>query len=384
MQSRKKERDETWIAKGRDEISGILRLHNDADQLAYEVLVKLVDYIEVVQGAFYLYNEDEGTLENRATYAYNRKKYINQKFTVGYGLIGQCAYEMDVIYRTEIPEDYVTITTGILGDAKPKSILIIPLITEEKLQGVIEFADVKPEIPELTIKFLKELSEIIARTLYNLKISQKTEQLLKESQEKTEELRENEEELRQNAEEMRATQEELKKSNEQLEAKIGEVENAQKRLYSLLENASEVIFIYDEQLNLKYISPSVTKILGYTPEEMMEGKDLDRLTRRGETELRNMFNALLKEPEKPQKIQYSYMRKDGQKIFLETIGRNLIQDPAISGIILNSQDITARKKAEKEERMRSRMQSLSENSTDLIIRLAPSGQFYYVNPMIES
>ena len=54
--------------------------------------------------------------------------------------MGQCAYEMDYIYRTEIPEDYITITSGILGDQKPESILLVPLISNEALQGVLEFA----------------------------------------------------------------------------------------------------------------------------------------------------------------------------------------------------------------------------------------------------
>jgi GAF domain-containing protein len=111
---------------------------------------------------------------------------------MGFGLIGQCAYEMDYIYRTEIPEDYVTITSGILGDQKPQSILLVPLISNEKLQGVIEFASIEPEIPELTIRFLKELGEIIARTIFNLRVNQRTEQLLKESQQMTIELQDNE------------------------------------------------------------------------------------------------------------------------------------------------------------------------------------------------
>jgi transcriptional regulator with GAF, ATPase, and Fis domain len=162
---------------------------------------------------------------------------------------------MDYIYRTEIPEDYITITSGILGDQKPRSLLLIPLISDEKLQGVIEFASLDDFIPNLTIRLLKELGEIIARTFSNLKINERTEKLLVESQQMTLELQENEEELRQNAEEMRATQEELKKSNEHLETQIQEVENAQKRQYSLLENASEKIAIYNEKMVMKYESP---------------------------------------------------------------------------------------------------------------------------------
>jgi PAS domain S-box-containing protein len=384
LANHKKESEENWIAAGKEKISDILRMHNKVDILADQVTAALVNYIKIVQGAMYIYDEDTKLLNCVAAYAYNRKKYTSQTFRLGYGLIGQCAYEMDYVYRTEIPEDYITISSGILGDQKPQSLLIVPLISDEKLQGVVEFASIDPVIPELTIRFLKELGEIIARTVFNLKVTQRTEQLLKESQQMTIELQENEEQLRQNAEEMRATQEELQKSNEQLESKIQEVENAQKRLYSLLENASEIISIYDEDMVLKYESPSVIKILGFTPEEMMGGKDMDRLTRKGESAMRNMFNQLLASPGEPVTIQYTYMKKNGQKIFLETTGRNLLEDQAIKGIILNSTDITERKRAEREERLKSKMQSLSENSLDMIIRLSTVGQFFYANPTVKN
>ena len=380
----KKDTEQSWIAGGKDIISDILRTHSKIDELSNEVIHSLVKYINLVQGALYIFDEEKNILRNVATYAYNRKKYVNQEFRIGYGLIGECAYEKDYIYRTEIPDDYATITSGILGEQKPKSILLVPLITDEKLQGVMEFASTEAEIPELTIRFLKELGEIIARTLFNLKVNNQTEQLLKESQKMTAELQANEEQLRQNAEEMRATQEELQKSNEQLEANIQKVENAQKRLHSLLENASEIISIYDENMNLMYESPSVIKILGFSPEEMMGGKDMDRLTRKGENAMRSMFKQLLANPNEPVSFQYTYMKKNGQKIFLETTGRNLLKDSAIKGIILNSTDITEKKRAEKEERMRSKMQALSENSLDMIMRLSTVGQFFYANPMVES
>lgn len=382
-QNKEKEIDQNWIAEGKDLISNILRIHNKVEDLSYDVIVNLIKYTRIIQGALYIFDDDARKLVNMATYAYNRRKYINQEFNVGQGLIGQCAYEMDYIYRTEIPDDYATITSGILGEKKPRSILIVPLITDEKLQGVIEFASLNDEISDLTIKFLRELGEIIARTIFNLRVNQKTEKLLLEAQKMTEELQENEEQLRQNAEEMRATQEELKKSNEKLETQILEVENAQKRLHSLLENASEIISIYSEDLKLIFESPSVTKILGYTPAEMMKGKDMDRLTRKGEAEFKSMFRYLLDHPAESTTIQYTYMKMDGQKIFLETTGRNFLSDKAINGLILNSRDITERKRAEKEERLRSKMQSLSENSLDLILRISTTGQFFYTNPVVQ-
>lgn len=379
-----KEKEQNWIAKGKDIISDILRLQNDLGNLSYLTLVELIKYIDVIQGAFYIYNEDEQTLENTATYAYNRRKYLDTKFQIGEGLVGQCAYEMDVIYRREIPDDFVTITSGILGDQKPNSLLLVPLITDEKLQGVLEFASIKDDINELKIRFLKELSDIIARTIFNLKVNTRTEKLLKDAQEMTNELQENEEQLRQNAEEMRATHEELEKTNSNLQTQIREVENAQKRQHALLENASEIISIYDEEMKLKYISPSVLNIYGYTTEEMMEGKDLDRLTAKGVKEYTETFGKLVEQANSSATIQYTYMRKDGQKIYIESTGRNLLDDPAINGIIINSRDITERKRAEKEERMKSKMQSLSENSLDLILRVGTNGQFFYANPMVKT
>jgi PAS domain S-box-containing protein len=384
LKNYKKETEQSWIADGKETISDILRQYNKIDELSVSIIRTLVAYTRLIQGAIYIYDEGRKTLTSTATYAYNRRKYQSGEFRLGYGLIGQCAYEMEYIYRTEIPDDYVTITSGILGDQKPRSLLLIPLITDEKLQGVMEFASLEEKIPSITIDLLKELGEIIARTFFNLKNNQRTEKLLQESQLMTLELQENEEELRQNAEEMRATQEELKKSNEHLEKQIQEVENAQKRQYSLLENASEIIAIYDENMVMKYESPSVIKILGFTPEEMMSGKDIDRLTRKGETSMRNMFKQLLANPSEPVTIQYTYMKKNGQKIFLEATGRNLLNDPAIEGIIINSTDITERKRAEREERLKSKMQALSENSLDLIIRLSTVGQFFYANPIVHN
>jgi PAS domain S-box-containing protein len=383
LANKKREAAENWISNGKDLLSNILRRHTKLEDLAYDVVVNLVQQIDVIQGALYIYDEEKNTLTNYATHAYNRHKYIKQEFNFGYGLIGQCAYEKDIIYRTEIPDDYVSITSGILGDKKPQSILIAPLISEEKLQGVIEFASLKDSFPELTIRYIKELGGIIGQTIYSLCVNQRTQILLQESQQMTQELQENEEELRQNAEEMRATQEELEKSNKKLAAQINEVENAHKRLHALLENASEIISIYDKNHNIKYVSPSVSKILGFAPEEMIQGNDMERLTRKGQIEIKNMLDQLLQRPEKSITIQYTYIKKDGKKLFMETTGRNLLDDPAIEGIILNSEDITAWKKAEKEERMRSRMQSLSENSLDMILRLSTTGEFFYANPVVE-
>jgi len=382
-ENNKQETMRNWIMVGKDKISNIVRMHNDIYKLSYEVLVELIKYIHVIQGAFYLYNDTKGTLKIIASYAYNRKKYLDTEIKLGESLVGEAAIEQDIIHRKEIPADYVSITSGILGDKKPQSILIVPLITEEKLQGALEFASLS-NFKLVEIDFLKEIAEIIARAIYNLQINEKTERLLKESQQMTRELQENEEKLRQNAEEMRATQEELEKMNKNLQDKVEEVNQSQKRLYSLLENASELILIYDENKKLKYVSPSSQRIVGYDEDEMKSGKDFDRINFKGQQVIDKLFEDLINNPGKPQTVEYTYLHKEGTKIFLETHGRNLLNDSAINGLILNTSDITERKRAEKEQRMRGQMQSLSENSPDMIMRVDSNGLIFYNNPMFET
>ena len=383
LANHRKESVQNWISEGKNLIFNILRMYNKLEELGDHVLEHLVQYMDAVQGAIYLYHEERESLVSLSTYAYYRKKYTSEEFKIGHGLIGQCAYERDVIYRTEIPEDYYTISSGLLGEKQPSSLLIVPLISEENLQGVVEIASLDSEIPEQSIRLVRELGDIIARTIFNLRVNQKTEKLLEESQSMTLELKKREEMLTENAEEMRVTQEELKESNEQLEAKVQEVENAQQRLHWLLENASEIISIYNKDYKTTYVSPSVNSILGYTPEEIMQGKDMERLTLQGQALMKDLLDQITADPSLSPTIEYTYVRKDGQQISLETRARNLFADPSVNGIILNSRDITERRRAEREERLRTRMQSLSENSLDMIIRLSSDGQFYYANPVVE-
>lgn len=381
--NRRKEREQSWIAEGKDMVSKVLREHQDLEELSYEILRIINEYIQSVQGAFYLYDEESKILTNISTYAYNRKKYLNQQFRIGEGLIGQCAYELDYIYRTEIPEDYITLTSGILGDQKPASILLVPLITNETLQAVIEFAFLKERIPKLTIQFLLELGEIIARTLLNLKMNLRTQSLLEESRKMTIVLQKNEELLQDQAREMISTHKKLESANLQLEGKMEEAKHANERLHLMLEHASEVISIYNSEGNLTYVSPSVIRIFGYTVEEMIAGKDLERMGKNDAARLAKIFENLKENPGAMDSLEYSFIRKNGERIRLRTTVRNMLLDTAIKGFLLNTTDITESIRMEKEQRLKTRMQALSENSLDLILRISTSGVIYYANPIVE-
>jgi PAS domain S-box-containing protein len=224
---------------------------------------------------------------------------------------------------------------------------------------------------------------ILARTIFNIKVNERTRKLLSEAQQLSNELQEKQEVLRQNAEEMQATQEELKRSNVLLEEQVEEVNQTQKRMQLLLENASEVITIYEEDGTVRYVSPSVESILGYGQKELQGKKDIDKIHPNSLEVAEGLFKNLREKPDEKITVQFEYQTKDGNYIWLEATGTNFMNNRAIRGYILNSRDITERRRAEQEQRMRSKMQALSENSPDLITRLEHD-TISYINPAIES
>jgi PAS domain S-box-containing protein len=384
VEAEKRDKERNWIVTGVAEIGEILRSSDNLEKLGDEVLKYIIDKIDAVQGAFYVVNESQSEdprLEITSSFAYSRKKYLKGSYKFAEGLVGQAAAEKDSILRTEVPENYVSITSGILGDQKPACILIVPLVAEEKVYGALEFAGFE-KFNAGKVRFVEELSVIMARTVFNIKVNERTRKLLAESQAMSGELQEKQEILRQNAEEMQATQEELQRSNSRLEEQIEEVNRTQKRMQLLLENASEVITIYEKDGTIKYISPSVEPILGYSQNELIGADDLEKIHPEGREPFRKMLNNLLEKPDEHVTLQYEYRTKEGEYIWMEATGNNLMDNPAISGLVVNSQNITERKRAEQEQRMRSKMQALSENSPDLITRLE-HGAISYINPVIE-
>ncbi len=382
------ESERSWVMDASSHVNDILRKHDNVDPLSEEVLQYMVKRVSAIQGAFYVVTERDETnykntwLEMKSSFAYNRKKYLHSKFRMAEGLVGQAAIEQSTLLRTEIPRDYVTITSGLLGDQRPTCLLIVPLAIDDVVYGAVEFAGFH-KFHEYEIKFIEEVGPSIARTIYNIQANQHTRQLLEKSQIMGQELREKQEELLQNAEEMKVTQEELEKSNNMLQEQIEEVNLAQNRMEQLLYNASEVITIYEADGTIRYISPSVKKILGYDPEELIGLKGRTYVNEEDIHKSRSMFKNILENAVEVQTIQYRFQRKNGEWIWLEATGKNLLSDASVRGIVVNARDITVKMKAEQEERMRRNMQALSENSPDLITRISVAGKIAYINPMIE-
>lgn len=201
----------SWSSQGLAEFGELLRNNSDnLENLSDKVISKLVRYLDASIGGLFIVNNDNPDyifLELASFYAYDRHKYIDKKVEIGEGLVGQVFQENETVYLTDVPEDYVHITSG-LGSDNPKSILIVPLKVNEETFGVVELASFK-EIEPYQIEFVEKIGETIASAISTVKISIRTTKLLEESHEKSERLAKQEESVRKNIAEMQESMQKM-------------------------------------------------------------------------------------------------------------------------------------------------------------------------------
>jgi len=211
-----------WSSQGVALFSDILRKYNDdMETLSYEVISNMVRYTNSNQGGIFIVNDndrDKPFLEMTSCYAYDRQKFLKKRIEVGEGLVGRCYQEQEKIYLTEIPTDYIKITSG-LGDNNPSCLLLIPLAYNDNIFGIMEIASFN-EYQEFEIEFIERIGESIAATISSVKANIQTAILLEQSQQQAEEMSSQEEEMRQNMEELRATQEQSSRREEELSKEV--------------------------------------------------------------------------------------------------------------------------------------------------------------------
>lgn len=248
-----------WATEGLAKFGEILRTNtNDLEKLADEIISNLVKYLKSNQGALYIMDDesgDEPTMSMKACYAWDKKKFIDHKIHKGEGLAGQAWQEGDTVYLTEVPQNYIKISSG-LGDANPTAILIVPLKVNEQIFGVVEIASFNT-FADYEMEFVQKIAESIASTISSVKINARTQRLLEESQEMTEQMRAQEEEMRQNMEELQATQEEMQRNQSETEGTMQAL------------NTSLAIAEYDVEGKLVKINTNYLSILGYSQNEVV-------------------------------------------------------------------------------------------------------------------
>ncbi len=120
----------------------------------------------------------------------------------------------------------------------------------------------------------------------------------------------------------------------------------EKRFRVLIEESSDVVCLVDKDGNISYISPAITKILGYQPEELIGHSALQYIHEFDLGSMRTKLEELLIDPSRAITAEVRYRVKGGAWRWIEGVGKNLLDDPAVNAIVVNFRDVTDRRAAE--------------------------------------
>ncbi len=115
---------------------------------------------------------------------------------------------------------------------------------------------------------------------------------------------------------------------------------------SLIENASDIISILEPNGKIRYESPSIERVLGYRPEELVGCNAFEFIHPDDVGAIQEIFTQELSQDGRTTSCEFRFRHKDRSWRTFEGIGKNLLDDPAVRGVIVNSRDITERKRME--------------------------------------
>lgn len=366
LNRRKEDEQRNWANEGIGKFGQLLRQTENIEELSYLIITNLVNYLNAAQGGFYIVQEDENGnarhFEMTACIAFDRKKYNPSSFAWGEGLVGRCAQEMASIFITDLPKDYIKITTG-LGSSNPRSLLLAPMVYKDEVHGVIEIASFQVFEP-YQISFVEKISESIASTIASVKVNVRTALLLKESQVQAEKLAKQEEIMRRNMEELQKTQLEAASQAEEFISFTNSV------------NHTLIRAEYDVNGYLLYANLKFLEKLGYTKNAEVEGEHISKFISERD---RDWFDKMWKKLAGGGRHFENYMKhvtKDGQDLWTiatYTCVRN--PDRSVKKILFLAIDTTVQKQQSLD--YEGQIQAL--NRSTLKVEYAPDGKFLDAN-----
>src|SRR4051794_36810087 len=226
-----KNAEQDWLKTNLAKFSRMLQGQKDLLTVGRLILSELAPVVSAQQGVFYVMDPskpDDPALKLLASYAFKDRKNIDNRFKLGEGLVGQCALEKEKILLTNVPNDYIRISSG-LGESKPLNIIVLPIVFEGQVKAVMELASFDRFNPTHET-FLDQLTESIGIVLNTIEANMRTEDLLKQSQSLARELQSQQEELQQTNAELEDKAKLLADQNVEVERKNQEVEQARQEL----------------------------------------------------------------------------------------------------------------------------------------------------------
>ncbi|MEW6024902.1 MAG: response regulator [Pseudomonadota bacterium] len=214
-----KNAQQDWLKTNLARFTRLLQGQRDLQAVTKLILSELAPLVSAHHGVFYMMDsqDDDARLRMIASYGYRSSRKLPTSFLPGEGLVGQCAVEKTRIWLTDVPRDYIVVSSG-LGSAPPNNIVVLPILFEQQVKAVIEIASLD-RFTETHLSFLDQLMESIGVVLNTIEANSRTESLLTQSQSLAQELQQTNQEL---AEKARL----LSEQNIEVERKNREVEQA--------------------------------------------------------------------------------------------------------------------------------------------------------------
>ena len=214
-----KNAQQDWLKTNLARFTRLLQGQRDLQAVTKLILSELAPLVSAHHGVFYMMDsqETDARLRMIASYGYRSSRKLPTSFLPGEGLVGQCALEKTRIWLTDVPRDYIVVSSG-LGSAPPTNIVVLPILFEQQVKAVIEIASLD-RFTDTHLSFLDQLMESIGVVLNTIEANSRTESLLTQSQSLAQELQQTNQEL---AEKARL----LSEQNIEVERKNREVEQA--------------------------------------------------------------------------------------------------------------------------------------------------------------
>ncbi len=140
---------------------------------------------------------------------------------------------------------------------------------------------------------------------------------------------------------------ELETAVTELKDKERRLRESEERFRSLLQNASEIITILDADGTICYQSSAAEQVLGCRPEEIVGTSIFDHVHPDEIKRAFDTFTEVLSTPGVSSPVEWQVLHADGSRRYLENVVNNLLDEPSVRGIVVNSRDITERKKDER-------------------------------------
>ncbi len=225
-----KNTEQDWLKTNLAKFSRMLQGQRDLKTVGRLILSDLAPVVKAQHALFFVLDSrsEPNELALLASYAAEGLARHGKRLALGEGLIGQCALEKQKILLDHAPADYIRISSG-LGNAAPRSLLVLPIVFEGQVKGVLELASFEG-FSSTHQAFLEQLTESIGIVINTIESTTRTEDLLTQSQSLAHELQSRQDELQQTNQELQDKAGQLAHQNQEVERKNAEVEQARQAL----------------------------------------------------------------------------------------------------------------------------------------------------------